>query len=195
MVIAMGNPLGLRHSVSSGIISAKERISPNLKEKNVDFVQTDSAINPGSSGGPLLNLHGEVIGINTAIVAKAQSIGFAIPVNTVKEVMPMLVLGRTERGWFGAKAMPMDRKTAVNLDYPHEGGVLVLEVEKNSPAEKAGIKRNDIIVEMNGRSLNNFLIFRRKLLGLAPGHEIHLTVFREGETLRVSSMLSRKEID
>ena len=107
MVLTIGNPLGLRHSVTSGIVSATERISPGLSEKLVDFVQTDSAINPGSSGGPLVNLYGEVVGINTAMISNAQSIGFAIPINTVKKVMPMLVLGKTERGWLGVQAVPL----------------------------------------------------------------------------------------
>ena len=193
MVIAMGNPLGLRHSLTMGIVSAKERISPQLNEKYVDFIQTDSAINPGSSGGPLLNLYGEVVGINAAIVAHAQSIGFAIPINTTKEVMPMLVLGQTERGWFGAAAAPLTFKQAVDLGYPDEGGVLILDVEKGSPAEKGGLKPKDIIVELNGQSVDNFFIFRRKLMGLAPGHKIRLVIFRNGETREVSSTLVKKD--
>ena len=115
MVIAMGNPLGLTHSVTTGIVSATERVSPQPDGKYLDFIQTDSAINPGSSGGPLLNLYGEVVGINTAIVSSAQLIGFAIPINTVKEVMPILVLGKTERGWFGVKAAPLSSKEAFEL--------------------------------------------------------------------------------
>jgi len=116
MVLAIGNPLGLRHSVTSGIVSATERISPGLNEKLVDFIQTDSAINPGNSGGPLLNLHGEVVGINTAVVSQAHSIGFAIPINTVKKVMPMLVLGKTERGWLGIRAVPLMPNKAFELN-------------------------------------------------------------------------------
>ena len=195
MVLAMGNPLGLRHSVTSGIISAKERLSPQLNEKLVDFVQTDSAINPGSSGGPLLNLYGEVVGINTALVSQAQSIGFAIPINTVKEVMPMLVLGQTERGWFGIKAEPLTIKEASELGYPDQGGILVVEIEEGSPAEKAGLKPKDIIVELNDQSLKNFVLFRRKLLGLAPGHSIHLAVFRDGKTREISSTLAKKSLE
>lgn len=192
MVIAMGNPLGLRNSVTSGIVSAKERVYPSLNKEYLDFIQTDSAINPGSSGGPLLNLYGEVVGINTAIVSQAQSIGFAIPINTVKEVMPMLVLGQTERGWFGAKVVPLGKKEAFELGYPEEGGGLVQEVEDQSPAQKSGLKPKDIIMELNGHSLKNFLIFRRKLLGLAPGQKIHLIIFRDGETQEISSTLIRK---
>ena len=89
VVLAMGNPLGFQHSVTSGLISAKERVAPHARDRYINFLQTDSAINPGSSGGPLVNLYGEVVGINTAIVAQAQLIGFVIPINTVKDVMGM----------------------------------------------------------------------------------------------------------
>lgn len=195
MVLAIGNPLGLRHSVTLGIVSAKERVSPALNEDLVDFIQTDSAINPGSSGGPLINFYGEVVGINTALVSHAQSIGFAIPINTVKEVMPMLVLGQTERGWFGVSAAPLTGNKANELGYPEDGGVLVLEVDKGSPAEAAGIQPDDIIVALDGQSLESFLRFRRKLLSLAPGQEIHLTVFRKGETRDIWSTLGKKAAD
>jgi len=194
MVIAMGNPLGLRHSITSGIISAKERVHPFLNDKYLDFLQTDSAINPGSSGGPLLNLYGEVIGINTALAEQAQLIGFAIPINTVKEVMSMLVLGKTERGWFGIKAMPLRVEDTADLKYSDEGGILVLEVENDSPAEKAGVRPKDIIIQLNGQSLENFIIFRRKLLGLAPGHTIRLTIFRDGKIFETSSKLVKKNL-
>ncbi len=193
MVLAMGNPLGLRHSLTSGIISSKERVYPELNDKLVDFIQTDSAINPGNSGGPLLNLHGEVVGINTALVSQAQSISFAIPINTVKEVMPMLVLGETERGWFGAKVAPLTIQQALDLNYTKEGGILVLEIEKDSPAEKALLQEKDIIVEMNGEPLKSFVIFRRKLLGLAPGRTIRLTLFKDGKTREISGTLVKKK--
>jgi S1-C subfamily serine protease len=192
MVLAIGNPLGLRHSVTFGIVSAKERISPALNEDLVDFIQTDSAINPGSSGGPLINFYGEVVGINTALVSQAQSIGFAIPINTVKEVMPMLVLGKTERGWFGVRAVPLTGAKAAELGYPADGGGLVIEVDKGSPAEAAGIQPDDIITALNGQPLDGFLLFRRKLLSLAPGQEIHLTIFRKGETKDIWSTLGKK---
>ena len=192
MVLSIGNPLGLRHSVTFGIVSAKERVSPVLNEELMDFIQTDSAINPGSSGGPLINFYGEVVGINTALVSQAQSIGFAIPINAVKEVMPMLVLGQTERGWFGARVEPLTGSKAEGLGYSGEGGVLVLEVEKGSSAEVAGIQPDDIIVGLDGQPLESFLLFRRKLLSLAPGHRIHLTVFRGGQTIEIWSVLGRK---
>ena len=192
MVMAIGNPLGLRHSVTSGIVSATERISPGLNEKLVDFIQTDSAINPGNSGGPLMNLHGEVVGINTAVVSKAQSIGFAIPINTVKKVMPMLVLGRTERGWLGIQAVPLMPNRAFELKYPHEGGVLVVAVEKDSPAEKAGLKPDDIIMALNGQSVGRFLLLRRELLSLSPGVQLSLTIFRDGTIMEIKSILDKR---
>jgi len=193
MVLTIGNPLGLRHSVTSGIVSATERISPGLSEKLVDFIQTDSAINPGSSGGPLVNLHGEVVGINTAMISKAQSIGFAIPINTVKMVMPMLVLGKTERGWLGIQAVPLMPNKAFELKYPHESGVLVVVVAKDSPAEKAGMKSDDIIMALNGHPVGRFLMLRRELLSLSPGVQLNLTVFRDGTVLEIMSTLGKKE--
>jgi len=192
MVLAIGNPLGLRHSVTLGIVSAKERVSPMLNEDLVDFIQTDSAINPGSSGGPLLNFYGEAVGINTAMMSQAQSIGFAIPINTVKEVMPMLVLGKTERGWFGVRAAPLTWKKAAELQYPDEEGILVMEVDKESPAQESGLQPDDIIVTLNGQTMDSFFIFRRELIGLAPGQKIRLTVFRKGKTVEIWSVLGKK---
>ena len=192
IVIALGNPLGLAHSVTSGLISAKDRIVPTLKNQFLDFIQTDSAINPGSSGGPLLNLHGEVVGINTAILTKAQLIGFAVPVNIVKEIMPMLVLGKTEGGWFGIIARPLTIKDSVDIGFSEENGILILEVEKKSPAEKAGLQVKDVIVKINDWDVQNFLKFRRKLLSMGPGQNVHLTVFRNGKTFEISSQLIHK---
>jgi len=195
MALAVGNPMGLRHTVTSGIISAKERVSSQPDDKYAFFIQTDSAINPGSSGGPLINLYGEVIGINTAIVSKAQLIGFAVPVNTVKEVMPLLVLSQTERGWFGAKASPLTLEQATDLNYTGKSAMLVEEVEKDSPAEKSGLHPRDIIVKFNGQPMESFLVFRRKLLGLAPGKQIHLTIVRDGQEKEITSTLVRRKVD
>jgi S1-C subfamily serine protease len=193
MVVAMGNPMGLRHSVSSGIVSATERVAPQLNDQFLDFVQTDSAINPGSSGGPMINMHGEVVGMNTAILAKAQAIGFAIPINTAKEVMPLLLLGRTQRGWLGIKAMPLTDQIAAALNYPDEHGIVIIDVQKGSPAEKAGIKMKDVISGLGGAPLESFHLFRRKLLGLIPGQEIQLTIWREGQHLELTAVLESRE--
>ncbi|MBI4385161.1 MAG: trypsin-like peptidase domain-containing protein [Nitrospinae bacterium] len=192
VVIAIGNPLGLTHSVSSGMVSAKERIVPKLQDQALDFIQTDSAINPGSSGGPLLNMYGEAVGINTALLTEAQLIGFAIPIGIVKEVMPLLVLGKTERGWFGVSGRPLLPKDAVELNFPEKEGILITEVEKGSPAEKNGLLEKDVIVRFNGQPVKNFLTFRRKLLSLLPGQRVHLSVYRQGKTLSFTNRLVRR---
>ncbi len=189
MVIAIGNPLGLTHTMTSGLISAKQRVIPGKDGQVLDFLQTDSAINPGSSGGPLINLYGEVIGVNTAIISDAQLVGFAIPMNTVKEVMPLLVTGTSTRGWFGAAGVPLTTKDAVRLNFPDSSGILIQEVSEKSPAEKSGLKKDDIIIELNGQTMDDFLLFRRKLLGLTPGRTILLGIFRDGEIIDIEAKL------
>ena len=192
MVLALGNPLGLKHTVTSGLLSARERVN-TMSQSNVDFLQTDSAINPGSSGGPLLNLYGEVVGVNTAIIQKAQLIGFAIPVDTVKEVMPMLALGKTERGWFGAQAFPVESTEAIERNLPARSGMFVRKVMPESPASRAGLKENDVIVSVNGSPMDSFVHFRRKLLGMPPGKEIVMDVIRGEKTITVSGILEKRK--
>ncbi len=191
MVIAMGNPLGLNHTVTSGIISAKERIVNSGRPLLLDFLQTDSAINPGSSGGPLLNLHGEVVGINTAIAGDAQAIGFAIPINTVKIVAPLLITGKTERGWLGTSVRPLDPGEGVALGWIDSRAIVVDEVTADSPAAEAGLEPNDVIVRVDGQEVGGFIAFRRRTLALLPGHEVELTVFRGGELRELRSTLVR----
>jgi serine protease Do len=189
MVVAVGNPLGLNHSVTSGLVSAKERIVPGPETQLLDFLQTDSAINPGSSGGPLLNLRGEVVGINTALISDAQSIGFAVPINTVKEVMPLLIVNRTERGWFGVSARPLTPGEATQLGYANPRGILVESVAQGSPAELSGVEPGDLIVRLGDREIDSFVGLSRHLLRLLPGDEIHVTLFREGDLIDITSTL------
>lgn len=191
MVIAVGNPLGLNHSVTSGLVSAKERLVPGPRAQVLDFLQTDSAINPGSSGGPLLNLHGEVVGINTALISEAQSIGFAVPINTVKEVMPLLIVNRTERGWFGVTARPLAPGEAKERGFPNPRGIVVEEVEEDSPAETSGVEPGDLIVRVDGREIESLARLTRHLLRLLPGDEIRVTLFRDGELIDITSTLIR----
>jgi serine protease Do len=180
-VLAVGNPFGLSHTVTQGIISAKGRVigdSPYDK-----FLQTDASINPGNSGGPLLNLHGEVIGINTAILAHGQGIGFAIPSNIAKKIIPILkTKGKVTRGMIGILAQTLTPKIAQKLGVSHAGGVLVMEVNPGMPAQKAGIKPGDIIIDFNGHPVYTM----RELLTLvgdtAPGTEATVTVLRQGHT-------------
>jgi S1-C subfamily serine protease len=126
-------------------------------------------------------------------VEQAQLIGFAIPINTVKGVMAMLILGKTERGWFGVNAAPIKLEEAMKLNYPGSDGMIIKGVEKDSPAERSGLKTNDIITQFNKIPITNLSIFRRKMLALMPGQEIHLTLFRDGKTFEVTSTLARKK--
>ena len=157
-VMAVGNPFGLSHSVSVGIISAKERreIMPSGRRGLYDFMQTDASINPGNSGGPLVNLRGEVIGINTAINAAGSGIGFAIPINMVKAMLPDLQKkGKFSRSWIGIRIQPLSQELAQSYGLKKPEGALVAEVVPSGPAEKSGILEGDIIIEFDGKPVRN----------------------------------------
>ena len=153
-VLAIGNPFGLSHTVTMGIISAMGRASVGITDYE-DFIQTDAAINPGNSGGPLVNIKGEIIGINTAIFSKTggyQGIGFAVPSNLVRSVMEDLIkYGKKTRGWLGVSIQRLTPELAEKFGIKDSDGALVGDVVKGSPAEKAGIMRGDIVVEYNGK--------------------------------------------
>ncbi|MBU0550966.1 Do family serine endopeptidase [Myxococcota bacterium] len=156
-VVAIGNPLGLDHTVTAGIVSAKGRkeIRPSGDLRYSDFIQTDASINPGNSGGPLFNIRGEVVGINTAISARGQGIGFAIPINMVKQILPGLAKdGAVARSWIGVQiqAVTPALAKAFGLDRPR--GALVADVVEGGPAATAGIKAGDIILEFDGRAID-----------------------------------------
>jgi serine protease Do len=158
-VIAIGNPLGLDHTVTAGIVSAKERrrISDGTGDdvpRFSNFIQTDASINPGNSGGPLINARGEVVGINTAIRRDGQGIGFAIPINMVKTVVPQLAKnGRVQKGWLGVQIQPVTAPLARSLGLPDAAGALIGNVVEGSPAERAGLRSGDVIVEFGGRTV------------------------------------------
>ena len=160
LVLAIGSPLNpeLEHTVTSGIISAKGRSGVGLSHYE-DFIQTDAAINPGNSGGALVNLEGNLIGINTAIVSQSggfMGIGFAIPSNLARKVTnDILTNGKVVRGWLGVYIQNITPELAQALDLPSMKGVLVSKVQKDSPAEKAGLKEEDVILALNGKSLKN----------------------------------------
>lgn len=189
-VVAIGNPMGLAHTVTAGIVSAKARreVRPDGRLRYADFIQTDASINPGNSGGPLFNTKGEVIGINTAINAKAQGIGFAIPINMVKTVMPALVReGRVSRSWLGVEIQEVtpDLARSFGLKKPH--GALITNVVSRGPADGSGIREGDIIVAFDGRDIDRHddLPWLASTAGI--GRTVDVGVIREGRprTLRV----------
>jgi serine protease Do len=176
-VMAVGNPFGLSHTVTSGIVSAKGRVIGAGPYDN--FIQTDASINPGNSGGPLYNMKGELVGINTAIIAQGQGIGFAIPINTAKPLIPQLVeKGEVTRGFIGVNIQSLTPDLARALNVKETKGVLVAGVTPGSPAEKAGIKRSDVIVAYNHKPVEE----ARDLSGMVAesevGKEAVLTVLR-----------------
>ena len=166
-VVAIGNPFGLEHTVTAGIVSAVHRrdvIGGNYE----DFIQTDAAINPGNSGGPLMNLSGEVIGINTAINPRANTIGFTVPINMAKTILPQLRgQGRVTRGWLGVVIQGITPELAESFDLENEFGALVSKVLPDSPAQRAGIERGDVIVEFNNKQIKEWKELPR-LVGETP---------------------------
>jgi serine protease Do len=189
-VLAIGNPFGLNQTVTSGIVSATGRANVGIADYE-DFIQTDAAINPGNSGGALVNIKGELIGINTAIFSTTggyQGIGFAIPSNMAKTVMESLIKsGKVVRGWLGIYLQPLTPDLAKQFGIADEKGILVGDVIEDSPAEKAGIQRGDIILEFNGRKVEDPRSLRNMVSATKPDDEASVKLIREGQqkTVRV----------
>jgi serine protease Do len=189
-VLAIGNPFGLGHTVTAGIVSAKGRIIGAGPYD--DFIQTDASINPGNSGGPLFNMKGEVIGINTAIVASGQGIGFAIPSDMAKEVLLQLHdEGKVTRGWLGVaiQRLSPDLLKAFNLEDTQ--GALVADVVPDSPADEAGLRRGDIIIKFNGHDVKDSSELPRMVAAMAPGTKVDVDIIRGGKPLTIAVSLGR----
>jgi serine protease Do len=186
-VMASGNPFGLGNTITAGIISAKGRIIGAGPYD--DFLQTDAAINPGNSGGPLFNMNGEVVGVNTAIVAQGQGIGFAIPINLVKEILPQLKSGKVTRGWLGIMIQDITPELAESFGIKQTSGVLVGDVVQDGPADKAGLKRGDIITAINGKELENAHALSRLVASTAPGTQITLKIMRDGKSKEIKATI------
>ncbi len=191
-VIAIGNPFGLNQTVTSGIVSATGRANVGIADYE-DFIQTDAAINPGNSGGALVNVRGELIGINTAIFSTTgghQGIGFAIPSNMAKAVMESLILnGKVIRGWFGATVQALTPELAKMLALKNEKGALVGDVFEGSPAEKAGLRRKDVITELNGKEIDEPLQLRNMVANTSPKTEVTLKIVRNGKTVSLKGTI------
>lgn len=192
-VIAIGSPFQLQASVTVGVISAKGRQNLRITDFE-DFIQTDAAINPGNSGGPLINLQGQAIGINTAIVSKGggyMGIGFAIPSNMAKHIMNQIIdSGTVTRGYLGVALQPLDQDMADAFGLERPEGALVAEVMKGSPAEKAGLKQGDIIVQYDNTPVKSIGSFRNEISMIKPGTKVVLKVNRNGKILTLPCTLT-----
>ena len=196
--IAIGNPLGdLRGSVTVGIISAQGRNNLNIfggTPDYQDFIQTDASINFGNSGGPLCNIRGEVIGINTAINTSGQGIGFAIPINLAKHVAEQLVAhGTVKRAMIGVTLANMTPEIAEGFGLGSQQGVIIQSVFPGSPAERAGLQRNDVIVELNGSPVTDRDKFRLKIADTPSGTHVRLAVLRDGKRISTEVTLTDRD--
>ena len=200
LVIAVGAPFGLTQTVTSGIISAKGRSDVGIAAFE-DFLQTDAPINPGNSGGPLVNMRGEVIGMNSAIATggghfggegQSAGVGFAIPSNMIKSMLPTLVKGgQITRGMLGVLIQDITKELAEQFHLPDTNGALVSQVNKDSPAEKAGLKIGDVIVRVNGKKLNDTRQLRNLVAATAPGSSVRIDVIRDGKEKNFSATIGK----
>ncbi len=191
-VFAIGNPFGLDHTVTAGIISAKGRVIGSGPYDN--FLQTDVSINPGNSGGPLFNLKGEVIGINTAIVAHGQGIGFAIPINMAKTLLPDLKgKGYVTRGWLGVSAQDVTDDIARNLKLKESRGALVSEVFEGEPADKGGIKAGDVILGIGGNPVDDTRGLLMAVAGLPVGKKADIRIWRDGKEKNLPVVIAERK--
>lgn len=194
IVLAVGSPLSaqLAHTVTQGIVSAKGRSNIGLADYE-DFIQTDAAINRGNSGGALVNLDGELVGINTAIASQSggnQGIGFAVPVNMVTRVRDAILAdGKVTRGWLGVWSQDLTDQLRRSMDLPNVEGALIGDVASGSPAEQAGLQAGDIITRLNGRTINNSTQLRTEIAAIAPDSDALLTVLRDGKEQRITARL------
>ena len=192
VVLAVGNPYGLNQTVTMGIVSAVGRANVGIAEYE-DFIQTDAAINPGNSGGALVNVRGELIGINTAIFTVTggyQGIGLAIPSSMAKTIMDSLISkGRVIRGWLGVTTQSVTPELAKQFNLKKEKGALVGDIAEESPAEKAGIQRGDVIIEYEGKKIDEPYQLRNMVANTTPGREVELKIIRESriKTIRVTA--------
>jgi len=179
-VVAVGNPYGLGHTVTHGIVSAKGRSTvmptPNLY---ANYIQTDASINPGNSGGPLVNIRGQVIGINAAVHGKAQGIGFAIPSNMAKKLMPQLSRGRIERSWLGVKVEPVTTRVARALKLDRVVGAYIEQVVQGSPAHRAGLRPSDVILKFDGQEIRRSRDLHWLAASAGVGARVTMQVYRD----------------
>jgi len=187
-VIAIGNPFGLTHTVTTGVVSALDRSVRAEDRVYRHFIQTDASINPANSGGPLLNIDGDVIGINTAIYQKAQGIGFAIPINKTKRIVKELLrAGEVQPPWLGMDLQELTPELRRHFALPGGGGgVLVSDVYGNSPADRAGVKRGDIVLVVGGAAVTTLSDYQDALAEFTTGDRITVKLFRRGKEISIT---------
>jgi serine protease Do len=192
VVLAIGNPFGLNQTITMGIVSAVGRSNIGLADFE-DFIQTDAAINPGNSGGALVNTNGELVGINTAIFSTSggyMGIGFAIPSDMARSVMDSIIKhGKVIRGWLGVSIQNLTPELAKSLGIKETAGALVAGVEKDSPADKAGLKRGDLIVQFGGKKAEDSTGLRNMVAGSAPGTKAEIKIVRDQKELTLTVTL------
>jgi len=190
-VMAIGNPFGLSHTVTAGIVSAKGRVIGSGPYD--DYIQTDASINPGNSGGPLFNVQGQVIGINTAIISGgAGGIGFAIPVSMAKSVINQLRdTGKVTRGYLGVRFQPLTAELAKSFGLDSEKGALVANVEKDTPAERAGLMSGDVILEFDGKPINEGNELPRYVAATPIDKKVSLVIFRDGKKMNIALVVGK----
>jgi serine protease Do len=199
-VMAIGNPFGLAHTVTVGVISATKRPFTVAEQRSQDVLQTDAAINPGNSGGPLLNIRGEVIGINTAILANSRSegnigIGFAIPANLVIDLLPQLRAGKVIRGRIGVSVQDVPRENVADLGLKQRAGALVASVTKDGPAAKAGVEPADVILEVNGKPVASRDDLIRMITGTKPGATVPVKILRDKKERTVNITVEELDLE
>jgi len=195
-VMAIGNPFGLDQTLTVGVVSAKGRTTIGITDYE-DFIQTDAAINPGNSGGPLINMKGKAIGINSAIFSKSggyMGIGFAIPINMVKAIKDQLIEhGEVKRGYLGVSIQDLTKELMESFRLKEPEGVLISDITKDSPADKAGLKRGDVIVEYMNKAFKNSGQFRNLVALTPPGTKVNISFIRDGKRVVVEGELGSLE--
>jgi serine protease Do len=193
-VVAIGNPFGLAHTVTAGIVSAKNRRDVMNRHQYEDFIQTDAAINPGNSGGPLIDLQGRVIGINTAIRSDANTIGFSVPINQAKQILPQLRAdGRVTRGWLGVQIQSVTKDIAIQFGLEKASGALVSQVLPNTPAAAGGILLGDVIIEFNGEEIDEWRDLPIVVANARVNAKAKVVVIRNGKQKSLRVQIARLE--
>lgn len=194
-VIAIGNPFGLSQTVTVGVVSAKGRSKIGLNEYE-NFIQTDAAINPGNSGGPLLNIYGEVVGINSALFSRTggyMGIGFAIPINMAKAIKDQLQKNqKVIRGWLGVVIQDVSEDLAASFGLKEAKGVLISEVQKDSPADKAKLKQGDVLLKLNNTPLEDTSDLRNRVALIIPGTKADFEIIRDGKTKNIQVVIGEQ---